>query len=145
MISRALGKLIPDLCPKVEEDLLKCLATEVEIYSNNVVGKKCLLCPFRVLSRASYLRRHLAYHSETNMYVADRRSPQLTVIRAIFDRRRAIFPLSNDVCDTLDLLKHSAVLIANWNINCTLVTWKLLQSTNRPILVRVLTHHGPEY
>ena len=55
------------------------------------------------------------------------------------------FPLSKDVCDTPDLLKHSAVLIANWNINCTLVTWKLLQSTNRPILVRVLTHHGPEY
>ena len=113
MFSTTIAQLIPDLNPKVEEDLLRCLATEVEIYSKNILGKNCLLCPFRVLSRAFYLRRHLAYHSEKNMYVADRRSPQLNVIRAINDRRRAIFPISIEVCNTPDLLKQSAMLIAN--------------------------------
>ena len=40
--------LIPNLSPNVEEELLGCLAREVEIYSMNISGKKCLLCPFRV-------------------------------------------------------------------------------------------------
>ena len=113
MFSTTIAQRIPDLSPKVEEDLLRCLATEVDMYSKNIQGKKCLLCPFRVLSRAFYLRRHLAYHSLKNMYVADRRSPQLNVIRAIYDRRRAIFPISIEVCDTPNLLQQSAMLIAN--------------------------------
>ena len=137
--------LIPDLSPNVEDQLLRCLATEVENYLKNITGKKCFLCPFRVLSRKFYLQRHLMYHCKENFYVADIRSPQLNIIRAIFDRRLATYPLLNEGSITPDLLHQSATLIANWNIFCTPVTKKCFISVNRPILVRVLTHNGPEY
>ena len=79
------------------------------------------------------------------MYVADIRSPQLNVIRAIFDQRLITAALLDDGNITSDLLQVSASLIANWNVLCVPVTAKLLASVNRPILVRVLTQNGPEY
>ena len=45
------GSLIPSLSLNVEDDLKPCLALEVELYSKNVQGKKCLLCPFRTFDR----------------------------------------------------------------------------------------------
>ena len=137
--------LIPDLSPNVEDELLRCLAREVEIYSKNITGTKCLLCPFRVLSRSIYLQRHLAYHCKENMYVADIRSPQLNVIRVIFDQRLITSPLLNEGSISPDLLQVSASLIAKWNATCTPVIAKHLRTLNRPILVRGLTHNGPEY
>ena len=77
-----IGDLLPDLRSNVEDQLLRCLAREVEIYSRNFKGTRCFLCPFRVLSRSSYLRRHLSYHCKENMYLADKRSPQRYVVRA---------------------------------------------------------------
>ena len=47
-----------------------------------------------MLSRKFYLRSHLMYHCKENFYVADIRSPQLNIIRAIFDRRLATYPLA---------------------------------------------------
>ena len=85
------------------------------------------------------------YHCKENFYVADIRSPQLNIIRAIFDRRLATYPLSIEGSITPNLLQQAATLIGNWNTFCTTVTAKLLRSVNRPILVRVLTHNGPEY
>ena len=136
---------IPNLIPNVEGILLRCLAIEVVIYSKNITGTKCILCPFRVLSRSFYLRRHLTYHCEKNMYVADIRSPQLNVIRAIFDQRLITSPLLNEESITPDLLQVSASLIAKWNATCTPVIAKHLRTVNRSILVPVLTHNGPEY
>ena len=46
------------------------------------------------------------------MYIADIRSPQLNVIRAIFDHRLTIDPISNEYVDKPDLLRVSATLIA---------------------------------
>ena len=46
------------------------------------------------------------------MYIADIRSPQMNVVRAIFDYRLAIDPISNEDVDTPDLLSLSATLIA---------------------------------
>ena len=53
------------------------------------------------------------YQPKKRRYLYNRRSPQLNVIRAIYDRRRAIFPISIEVCDTPNLLQQSAMLIAN--------------------------------
>ena len=104
--------LIPETNSNVEDRLSKTLAREVEIYSNNLTGTKCFLCPFRVLSRFSSLRNHLKYHTIKSSYIADIRSPQLNVVRAIFDYRLAIDPISNEDVDTPDLLSLSATLIA---------------------------------
>lgn len=105
-------ELIPSLSPNVEDQLLRCLGKEVEIYSKKISGTKCFLCPFRVLSRSFYLRRHLMYHCKKNMYVADIRSPQLNVIRAIFDQRLITTALLDDGNINSDLLQLSASLIA---------------------------------
>ena len=77
--------LIPETNSNVEDRLLKTLAREVEIYSNNLTGTKCFLCPFRVLSRFSSLRNHLKNHYKKSSYIADIRSPQMNVVRTIFD------------------------------------------------------------
>ena len=106
-----IGDLLPVLEPNVEDQLLRYLASEVEIYSKNISGTRCLLCPFRVLSRTFYLRRHLLYHCKENMYLADKRSPQRYVIRAIFDQRISTAPISFGGCVTPDLLQQSAALI----------------------------------
>ena len=105
------GDLLPGLRPNVEDQLLRCLAREVEIYSKDFKGTRCFLCPFRVLSRSSYLRRHLSYHCKENMYLADKRSPQLYVIRAIFDHRLVTASISLGEFAPSDLLKQSAALI----------------------------------
>ena len=41
-----IGDLLPVLEPNVEDQLLRYLASEVEIYSKNISGTRCLLCPF---------------------------------------------------------------------------------------------------
>ena len=107
-----LGMLIPNPNPNVEDRLLKTLAREVDIYSKNFRGTKCLLCPFRMLSRPSYLLKHLKYHCIKSTYIADIRSPQLNVIRSIFDHRLSVSPISNEGVITPDLLRVSAELIA---------------------------------
>ena len=85
MIPQIRGYLIPSLSLNVEDDLKRCLALEVELYSKNVQGKKCLLCPFRTFDRPSRLISHLKFHCEKNIYMADIRSPQRAVIRAYYD------------------------------------------------------------
>ena len=62
-----IGELIPEISPNVEDKLIICLAKEVQLYTKSMKGTKCLLCPFRVLSRFSYLRRHLQYHCRENI------------------------------------------------------------------------------
>ena len=109
---KKVGLLIPESNPNVEDRLSKTLAREVEIYSNNLTGTKCSLCPFRVLSRFSSLRNHLKYHCKKNMYIADICLSHMNVVRAIFDYRLAIDPISNEDVDTPDLLSLSATLIA---------------------------------
>ena len=86
------GQSIPALSPDVDRHLLDCLSKEVTLYSVNVVGNKCLLCPFRSFGRAAGLKRHLKYHCEKNMYLADIKSPQHGVVRAYYDYCRAISP-----------------------------------------------------
>ena len=107
-----IGNLIPVLKPDVENQLLRYLADEVEIYSQNITGKRCLLCPFRVLSRTFHLRRHLVYHCKENMYLADKRSPQRYIVRSIFDQRIVSSSLSFRECFTPDLLQQSAILLS---------------------------------
>ena len=107
-----IGNIIPVLKPDVENQLLRYLADEVEIYSQNITGKRCLLCPFRVLSRTNHLRRHLLYHCKENMYLADKRSPQRYIVRSIFDQRNVSSPLSFKESFTPDLLQQSAILLS---------------------------------
>ena len=108
-----IGELIPEVSPNVESKLIICLAKEVKLYTRSIKGTKCKLCPFRVLSRFSYLRRHLQYHCRENMYVANLRSSQLNVVRAIFNRRLAITPISIDDNLKPNLLRLSASFIQN--------------------------------
>ena len=81
------GYLISSLSPNVENDLKSCIASEVELYSKNVPGKKCLLCPFRTFDGLSRLKSHLKFHCDKHMYMAGLRSPQRSVLRAYFDQR----------------------------------------------------------
>ena len=137
--------LVPELSPDVEANLMFHLAKEVEFYSNNLSGKRCLLCPFRTFARESRLRIHLKHHCAKNMYVADRRSPQLSVVRAYYDYCVSSSVISTDNQGISNLLRHTAAFIANWNTNCSDSTKLLLCSCNRPVLVRVLTQSGPQY
>ena len=88
---------------------------------------------------------HLKYHIEKNMYMADGRSPQGPVIRAYFDYCQTTRPVAVGKQGELQLLQHTASMMRTWNIRCTESYMKVLQKHNRPILVRVLTHRGPEY
>ena len=47
MIEDNFDELFLTLSPNVENQLKNCLANEVKLYSTNVHGKKCRLCPFR--------------------------------------------------------------------------------------------------
>ena len=76
---------IPELNPAIEKIFMEYLRREVVAYSRRVTGKKCLLCPFRTLSRGHHMAAHLKSHSDKNMYMADGRSPQGPFIRAYFD------------------------------------------------------------
>ena len=102
--------LVPELSPDVEANLMFHLAKEVEFYSNNLSGKRCLLCPFRTFARESRLRIHLKHHCAKNMYVADRRSPQLTVVRAYYDYCVSSSVISTDNQGISNLLRHTAAL-----------------------------------
>ena len=53
------GELIQPVSPNVEDHLMKTLAKEVEIYSKNLHGLKCFLCPFRAFQRFSRLKNTL--------------------------------------------------------------------------------------
>ena len=136
---------IPEKNPDVEDILKRLLKREVSKYMKHFHGKKCELCPFRVFKRTISLRAHLEYHKEENMYLADIRSPQLNVIRALFDYRRSVSCLQPLAAECPDLLHKSAYLINMWNASCTGTTIRELEKKNRPILVRVLTKNGPEY
>ena len=136
---------IPELKPKVEEYLMLCLKKEVAAYSLSVKGTRCLLCPFRSFSRLRNLKAHLKHHCHKNMYLADVRSHQRFVVRADFDYSRAVTPAAPMQAEPMDLLQYSASKIRKWNSACTESTLALLQRVNRPVLVRVLTHNGPQY
>ena len=67
MSNVAWGDLIPPISPNVEDHLMQGLADEVELFSKNLHGKKCLLCPFRAFNRNSHLKKHIKHHSMKNM------------------------------------------------------------------------------
>ena len=137
---------IPDLLLNVEDQLMHCLSLEVSSYKVSVHGKKCLLCPFRSFTELRHLKQHLKYHCKENMIMADRRSPQISVIKAYFDYCQAGSPIEKKYeHPTHNLLKYSASLIAKWNNNCSVSTMNTLQRHNRLVLFRVLTHIGPQY
>ena len=136
---------IPDLNPKVQDYLMICLCREVTAYIRTVQGTKCHLCPFRRFSRLGYLKVHLKHHCPKNMYLADLRSPQRSVVRAYFDYCQAIAHIGNVKPQNLDLLKYSASIMEEWNSKCSESTMLCLHKQNRPVLVRVLTHIGPQY
>ena len=144
MIDGMRGDLIPAVSPNVHDHLMECLRIEVDLYLTNIQGGKCILCPFRSFNRLCRLKKHTTHHSMENMYMADIRSPQLHVIRALYDQCQSVVPISLEV-DNLNLLQQSAALIADWNSNCSAETMLLLKRQNRPVLIRVLTHTGPQY
>ena len=112
MTTRLGVDLLPEVKPDVENMLKKCLAQEVELYKMNVQGRKCKLCPFRTFERSNRLHAHLKYHNVNNMYVARLQSPQLNVIRALFDHRRTVRCLKPMAAEKTDLLQTSQCLIA---------------------------------
>ena len=136
---------LPTLNPAVEDALLEFLRVEVSEYIISLHGTKCELCPFRVVSGFKYLKKHLKTHIVENMYLSDRRSPQRAVVRAYFDYIRATTPISLKPSACFGLLRYSAAIITEWNSMCPSTTLALLQKRNRPVLVRVLTHTGPQY
>ena len=103
--------LLPDQTPDVEELLKRCLKQEVSIYMSNLHGLRCHLCPFRAFRRTEYLHTHLKYHKDENMYLANIRSPQLNVIRAMFDYQRSVSYIQPFAAETSDFLQESAHLI----------------------------------
>ena len=135
----------PTLNPAVEDALRESLRAEVEEYTSTLQGTKRKLCPFRVLSCLRYLKKHLKHHCVKNMFLADGRSPQRAVVRASFDYHNASTPLASKATVALHRLQYSAAIIEKWNSMCPLDTLHTLQKQNRPILVRVLTHSGPQY
>ena len=82
------------------------------------------------------------------MFMADSRSPQRAVIRALYDYQQSTCPILKDGTDDfhlLNLLHQSAVMIARWNSTCSDSVLNILKSQNRPILVHVLTKDGSQY
>ena len=76
-------EVITPLSPNVEAQLIHCISTEVDVFTENVVGRKCLLCPFRTF--VSRLKKHMESHWEKNWFLADKRSSQRAVVRALYD------------------------------------------------------------
>ena len=134
---------LPDINPLAEEKLMLCLKKEVELYTANINGTKCQLCPFRTFSKLTYLKDHLKYHCSKNMYIADVRSKQRLVLRAYYDYCHAVDPIVSK--EKFNLLQYSASVISKWNLMCSDSVLAILKKQNRPILVRVLTHTGPQY
>ena len=102
---------IPTLTSNVEDILLLQLALEVKEYNVTIIGTSCLLCPFRTFSRLAYLKTHMKHHCANNMYLADIRSPQRLVVRALFDYHQAITPITENKHQKLNLLINSASYI----------------------------------
>ena len=94
-------------CPCVKDQLKFCLAKEVELYSTNVQGTKCRLCPFRTFDRVSRLQNHIKYHCEKNMYMSDLRSPQLSVIRAYYGYCQSTGPITPIDIENLKMLERT--------------------------------------
>ena len=103
----------------------------------------CVL--FDLLNEYETLKNNVKHHCMKNMFMSDIRSPQRTVIRALYDYYKSTGTISYLKVDNLNLLLHSASTIANWNTMCSEATLNILKRQNRPILVRVLTHSGPQY
>ena len=137
--------LLPELTPDVEALLKKCLQEEVEMYVTTKPGTNCDLCPFRILSHRKHMANHLKRHNSEHMYTASLRSPQVNVIRALYDYRRSLGCLQPLAAKTPDLLHESALLIRKWNAKCSDKMRTELERNNKQILVRVLTKNGPEY
>ena len=106
------GYLIPAVAPNVEDNLMQHLKEEVKLYSRNLHGVKCLLCPFRKFNRRIALKEHLKFHCEKNTYMADSHSPQRAVVRALYDYLLSNCPISKVGTNNLNLLHQSATLIA---------------------------------
>ena len=104
--------LIPDVSPNVEDHLMEHLKEEVKLYSTNIHGLKCLLCPFRKFNRRIAHKEHCKFHCEKNMYMADSRSPQRSVVRALYNYHLSTSPISKGGTGSLNLLHQSATLIA---------------------------------
>ena len=103
---------IPDTNPDVENHLMHCLSNEVNDYYPLIHGTRCLLCPFRMFDRVSRLKSHLSHHSSKNLFLADGRSPQRWVVKALYDYRRSIVPLVPFNYLGAGLLATSASLIS---------------------------------
>ena len=101
------SNFIPTLSPCVKDQLKFCLAKEVELYSTNVQGTKCRLCPFRTFDRVSRLQNHIKYHCEKNMYISDLRSPQLSVIRAYYGYCQSTGPITPINIENLKMLERT--------------------------------------
>ena len=102
MINQIRVDIIPSVSPNVYDDLKHCLMHEVELYSTNISGSKCDLCPFRSFDRLSRLKSHVQkQHTMKNMYMADMRSPQLAVIWSLYDYHQSIGPVSLSVVENL--------------------------------------------
>ena len=102
---------LPVINPLAEEKLIRCLKKEVEVYTANVKGTKCMLCPFRAFSKLASLKVHLKYHCSKNMYLADVRSKQRLVLRAYYDYCQAVDPIVT--VKKFNLLQYSATVINN--------------------------------
>ena len=103
---------IPAVSPNVEQLLMTLLAKEVESYFATTLGKRCLLCPFRAFDRTGRLKAHKSDHCAKNKYVADGRSHQLAVVRAMYDHQLVIAPLVPFLASSTTFLAPSALLIA---------------------------------
>ena len=103
---------IPAVSPNVEQLLMTLLAKEVESYFATTLGKRCLLCPFRAFDRTGRLKAHKSHHCAKNKYVADDRTHQLAVVRALYDHHLSIAPLVPFHASSTPLLALSASLIA---------------------------------
>ena len=124
------AEFIPSVSPNVEHHLMQILAKEVAVYTSNLQGVKCHLCPFRTFDRFSRLKNHCKHHCIKNKFMADSRSPQRWVIRALYDYHQSNCPILNVGTDDLNLLHQSAVMIARWNSICSEITLTLLKSQN---------------
>ena len=136
---------IPEEEPMVDNSLLRFLGDEVRRYNITVTGTKCLLCPFRKFRSLSRLRKHINNHRKKYMFLADGKSKQLAVVKAYYDYNSSIASIFPFDFACVSLLQKSAELIMEWNSNCSEETLSLLARQNRPILVRVLTHTGPQF
>ena len=94
------------LSPCVKDQLKFCLAKEVELYSTNVQGTKCRLCPFRTVDRVSRLQNHINTTVKKTC-MSDLRSPQLSVIRAYYGYCQSTGPITPINIENLKMLERT--------------------------------------